>query len=313
MLPEQPIAVPQDAFDAAAALREQLGAVAGGRYTVGVGLKQAGGEFTDQIALFVYVQRKKPAGEVAQAEFVPPRFGDYVTDVVEARPTLISDATRYDPLRGGIQISREWTLADGIFAFPQGTLGGSVRSRTTGATQLLTCAHVVDSSGVNVVQPGQATPFPSADIVGKVLALRREVKPLLLDCAVIELNGLRGSQTTVQDIGSVQGVSTAVPALGEVVKKRGERTLLTNGFVVRLIPSLFVPAVESFEISGGVPTVTLFAGGGDSGSVVLNASNQVIGLLYAAPDQDLGPGLSSRGLAMPIHNVQEALQVDIAT
>jgi hypothetical protein len=59
MLPKQPIAVPQDAFDAAAALRTRLDAAAG-RYTVGVGLKQTGGEFTDQIALFVYVQEKSP-------------------------------------------------------------------------------------------------------------------------------------------------------------------------------------------------------------------------------------------------------------
>lgn len=33
----------------------------------------------------------------------------------------------------------------------------------------------------------------------------------------------------------------------------------------------------------------------------------------AIPAEDLGPGLGSRGLAMPIHNVQEALQVDVAT
>ena len=53
----------------------------------------------------------------------------------------------------------------------------------------------------------------------------------------------------------------------------------------------FVPAVDQFEISGGVPLrVTLFAGKGDTGSVVLNASNQVIGLLLLAiPDEDLWP------------------------
>jgi hypothetical protein len=88
---------------------------------------------------------------------------------------------------------------------------------------------------------------------------------------------------------------------------------LIHGFVVRLISSSFVPAIDQSEISGGVPFVTLFAGKGDPGSVVLNASNQVIGLLHAIPDEDLGPGLGSRGLAMPIHYVQEALQVDIAT
>jgi hypothetical protein len=313
MLPKQPIAVPQDAFDTAAALRTRLDAAAAGRYTVGVGLKQTGGEFTDQIALFVYVQEKKPASEVPEAELVPPEFGDYVTDVVRARPILIDDTNRYRPLRGGIQISREHTLADGIFAPSVGTLGATVRSRETGALQLLTCAHVVRQSDLNVYQPAQLFTSPDTNQVGTVFATRNEFSPLFLDCAVIDLNGPLDVEMSVQDIGRVQGVSTQLPALGEVVKKRGLRTLLTHGFVVRLIPSSFVPAVDQFEISGGVPLVTLFAGKGDSGSVVLNASNQVIGLLFAIPDEDLGPGVGSRGLAMPIHNVQEALQVDIAT
>ena len=103
MLPKQPIAVPQDAFDAAAELRARLDAAAAGRYTVGVGLKQIGGEFTDQIALFVYVQEKKSASEVPEVELVPPEFDGYITDVVRVRPTLIDDTNRYDSLRGGIQ------------------------------------------------------------------------------------------------------------------------------------------------------------------------------------------------------------------
>jgi hypothetical protein len=98
-----------------------------------------------------------------------------------------------------------------------------------------------------------------------------------------------------------------------MVKKRGARTLLTQGFVVRITPSVFVPSVNIIEVSGGVPFVTLFAGKGDSGSVLLNSNDQVIGLLFAIPVEDLGPGLGSGALTMPIHNVQEALQVDIAT
>jgi hypothetical protein len=312
VIPEQPIDVPRDALDTAAELRSRLNAAATGPYTVGVGLKQTGGEYTDQIAIFVYVQKKRAAKDVPEVERVPADFGGYVTDVVEARPTLLDDQARHDPLRGGIQISKEHTADDGIFAPATGTAGAIVRSRATGESLLLTCAHVVKLSDFNVYQPGQLFATPFTDIVGTVLGLRNEFNPLLLDCAVIDLNGSRAVQTTIEDIGAVQGVSTQLPALGEPVKKRGVRTLLTHGFVVRLISSAFLPAIDQFEISGGVPFVTLFAGKGDSGSVVLNSSNQVIGLLYATPDQDLGPGLGSRGLAMPIHNVQEALQVDVA-
>jgi hypothetical protein len=180
MAPERPIVVPQDALDAAEALRNQLNAVAEGRYTVGVGLKQTGGEFTDRIALFVHVYEKKPADEVPEPELVPREFGGYVTDVVQARPTLIDDTAPYDPLRGGIQISREQTASDGIFAPSTGTLGAIVRSRETGDPQLLTCAHVVKFSDVNVYQPGQQSASSGTDIVGTVLALRNEFSPCSL-------------------------------------------------------------------------------------------------------------------------------------
>jgi hypothetical protein len=313
MVPQRPIPVPFDAYEAAAALREQLNAAAITRYTVGVGLKQTRGEFLDQVALFVYVPKKKPVDAVAEAEVVPPEFGGYVTDVVEAQPMLIDDNARHPTLLGGVQISREHTIADGIFAPRVGTLGAVVRNRGTGRHQLLTCAHVVKLTGVNVYQPGQQSATAFSDIVGTVSALRHESGPQFLDCAVIELNGSRSAETAIQDVGPVQGVALQPPALGEVVKKRGARTLLTHGFVVRHIATSFAPAVDQFEISGAIPLVTVFAGGGDSGSVVLNASNQVVGLLFAIPDADAGNDLGRRGLAMPIHNVQEALQVDVAT
>jgi hypothetical protein len=233
--------------------------------------------------------------------------------VVESRPTLIDDQARYDPLIGGIQISKEYTIHDGIFAPPTGTLGAVVRNRGTGEHQLLTCAHVVKFTDFNVYQPGQLFATPFADKVGTVSALRNEFNPIFLDCAVIDLNGSRPAHASIADIGPVRGVSLAPPALGEVVKKRGVRTALTHGFVVRHISSASVPAVDRFEISGAVPFLTLFAGKGDSGSVVLNASNQVVGLLFAIPGEDLGAGLGSGGIAIPIHNVQEALQVDVAT
>lgn len=314
MFPEQPIPVPSDALEASIALRNRLNAREAGKYTTGVGLKQTGGEFTTQIALFVHVPRKLPPEDVPEGELVPPEFGGFVTDVVEARPTLIDDSARYDPLHGGIEISREQLAQDGIFAPRSGTLGALVTSRVNGGdTQPLTCAHVVKQTDIHVYQPGMTDTSPTTDIVGTVAALRNEFDPLFLDCAVIDLDGSRGGEAVIEDIGAVRGAVVDLPAIGEVVKKRGKRTLRTDGFVVRLISSQYVPAYDQMELSGAVPSVTLFAGGGDSGSVVLNSGDEVIGLLFAIPREDLGPKLSSGGLAMPINNVQEALQVDIAT
>ncbi|MBX9362260.1 hypothetical protein [Streptomyces sp. WAC04114] len=312
MLPEQPISVPSDAIEASSALRDLLNAREAGKYKTGVGLKQTGGEFTPQIALFVYVAQKRPSEEVPEGELVPAEFGGYATDVVEVQPVPIDDTARYDPLRGGIEISRERLIQDGIFAPPTGTLGAVVSSRVHGGeAQLLTCAHVVQQSDINVYQPGLVSISPFGDVVGTVEAVRHEFNPLFLDCATIALNGSRSAKPLVEEIGATQGAMVDLPPLGAVVKKRGKRTLLTFGFVVRLSSSGFVPAIDQIEISGAVPFVTLFAGKGDSGSVVLNANNEVIGLLFAIPREDLGAGLGSGGIAMPIFNVQEALQVDV--
>ncbi|AQA01351.1 hypothetical protein BVC93_01665 [Mycobacterium sp. MS1601] len=310
MIPEKPQPIPSDAIEAATALRNQLSS-AGTPFTVGIGFKQTGGEFTDRIALFVYVPRKMPLPDVPEHEVVPAEFGGYETDVVEINPALIDDESRYDPLCGGIHISRQYLLQDGIFVPRAGTLGAVVRNRATGQHQLLTCAHVARSTGLSVFQPGQGLPFSS--IIGTVADLRDTQNPLLLDCAVITPNGSRPLQAAMAGIGPVQGAAVQLPLLGEMVKKRGMRTGLTEGFVVRYIASSATPVFDQFHISGAIPLVSVFAGHGDSGSVVLNTGNQVVGLLYAIPSEDLGGGMSSSGLAMPIHNVLEALGVDIAT
>ncbi|MEK8144564.1 hypothetical protein NKH18_31350 [Streptomyces sp. M10(2022)] len=110
-------------------------------------------------------------------------------------------------------------------------------------------------------QPGQLFISPTTDIVGPVSALRNENDPLFLDCATIQLNGSRSSKAVIEDIGPVQGAWTQIPS-GDVVKKRGARTLLTYGFVVRVIASLFAPVIDQIEFSGSVPFVTVFCGKG---------------------------------------------------
>lgn len=50
---------------------------------VGIGFKQTGGHFTDQLALIVNVRQKLPAAELAPADIVPPQIDGVVTDVQE--------------------------------------------------------------------------------------------------------------------------------------------------------------------------------------------------------------------------------------
>jgi len=50
---------------------------------VGIGLKETGGEFTDQLAIVVNVRRKKPLAELAPQDVVPPEIDGVITDVQE--------------------------------------------------------------------------------------------------------------------------------------------------------------------------------------------------------------------------------------
>ncbi len=306
---DTPITIPPAAFAAADELRQRLEAAAPSKYLVGIGMKETAGRFEDRLAIFVYVDEKHPIQQVPEAERIPASVGGYVTDVAVFRPVPTTDVNRYDPMRGGIQISRPVPGNPVIGVVSFGTLGCIVRRRLDQQLLLLTCAHVVDALNQKMHQP--ALGETGAQVIGLSVDMRTAGAPLLHDFAVIEPNTLRGLQKTIEGIGPVKGVAIdAAATMNAVVKKRGARTLLTTGRVKRLIPG-GVPAVSLLEIISEPPG-QLFAGKGDSGSVVLNEDDDVVGLLYAVPNEDLGPELASRGLAIPIETVQATLQVDVA-
>ena len=306
---DKPIQIPPDALAAVHALRQRLDAVAPSKYTVGIGLKETGGRFQDRLAIFVYVDEKRPLEQVPEAERIPAEINGYVTDVVVYRPVRAADVNRYEPMRGGIQISRPASGGGVIGTVGYGTLGCIVRRWTDQKLLLLTCAHVVGSLNTKMHQP--ALGETGAQVIGVCVDFHDVGSPLLHDFAVVEPNTLRTLQKTIEGLGPVRGVAIdAAATLNGVAKKRGARTLFTTGRVRRLVPG-GVPAVSVLEISSE-PAGQLYAGKGDSGSVVLNENDDVIGLLFAVPIEDIGPELSSRGLAIPIETVLQTMQVDVA-
>jgi len=64
----------------ASGAEEQLRALPGVTH-VSVGLKETGGRVTDQLAIRVYVDEKKPPGDLAPAERIPPEVDGVPTDV----------------------------------------------------------------------------------------------------------------------------------------------------------------------------------------------------------------------------------------
>ncbi len=92
--------------------------------SVGYGLKQVGGNLTDEAALVVvYVREKKPPAELASSDEVPEEIDGVPTDVrviPRGRRFGTADTERHSPLVGGINVTN---LKVGPKGVGVGTLG----------------------------------------------------------------------------------------------------------------------------------------------------------------------------------------------
>ena len=125
----------------------------------------------------------------------------------------------------------------------------------------------------------------------------------LVDAAIARPLEDSAVENTILDIGSISG--TAVGTLGMALKKSGRTTEFTTGSVIQIDVTVDV------SYGGGLIarfTDQLMAGamseGGDSGSAVLNDSNNLVGLLFA--------GSSTTTIINRIENVFSALNLTLA-
>jgi len=287
---------------------------------VGVGYKYVKGQRTDEVAIQVFVEKKR---DVPRAERIPTQIDKVPTDVIEreivlhtlrvpvADVELQADTGRYDPLQGGISIGPCRAIGGYVYT---GTLGAIVRDNATGDAMLLSNFHVmcVDSGwsvGDTMANPSRVdTGACPADIVG---TLERAQLTNAVDAAVAR-HTARTTQCSIVDIGDVAG--TAGATLGMAVRKRGRTTGLTYGTVdtvslsvnINYGPSLGTMTLNN-QIGVTVDTAqsTQFGNKGDSGSVVVDGSRNVIGLHFA------GSTDGTYGVANPIAAVLAALNVSL--
>lgn len=266
---------------------------------VDVGYKYVNGKRTKNIAIRVMVAKKKKI--VSAKQRIPETIDGIKTDVIERVivPLVVRkplkdvaptpDNKKYDPLQGGISIGPDRSINGYVFA---GTLGCVVKDNSTGEERLLSNFHVmaIDDSwkaGDAMDQPSLVDGGSSSDKVGE---LTKAILSDHVDGALSTVNG-RGTACTIVDIGDVKG--TAVPKLDDAVRKRGRTTLLTHGFVDA------INGTVKIDYGDGIGTKTLsdqigirpdtkqnpmFSDHGDSGSVVVNANNEVVGLLFAGSE-----------------------------
>ena len=286
---------------------------------VDVGYKEVGGRRTDEIAIRVHVEAKRD--DVPEDQRVPAEIEGAVTDVLErkyelqvvARELDVSaqvDTTRYPTLQGGISMGPSRVVGGFVFA---GTLGAIVIDNVTNQHAALTNFHVacVDntfSHSDRMVQPSRVdTGSPPTDEFGTLL---RESLSAAVDGALVSVDASRTTSCQIVDIGSVKGTKAAT--LGMAVRKRGRTTGLTHGTVDGVAGSVSVDYGDGI----GVKTLTnqisiatdttqnpLFSDHGDSGSVIVDASGFVVGLLFA--------GAGTGTVANPIAAVLSELNISM--
>lgn len=258
---------------------------------VGIGLKETNNELTNEGAFRVYVDRKKAPAELPPDQVIPDEVLGVKTDVIEMDSTEpIADESEYRPLKGGIQI--------GNGTGSLGTLGCLARRTSDGVTVALSNHHVMFAQGKGVGdeigQPNlcescccscgdvgviAAGAIPTGGVAGRV------------DGAIATLKSGISSVQEINQIGVIAGTAQAI--FGEPVRKVGRTTGLTTGTISAVsdpASSTSGPTyVNQVRVApaAGVPK---FSDSGDSGSVIVNASNQVVALLWGG---NTGPSVAN--------------------
>ena len=297
---------------------------------VSVGLKATKGDITDQLCIRVYVKEKKNPNEIRASELIPREINGVPTDVNTVGVfEFTTDNTKYRPIKGGIQVTNRYIDVNDAGTGTQlsrGTMGCVAIDKTDNAPVLLSNWHVLTANtairGDRIFQPAPTSlpplslldlPYRPPDDTDKIAILRRHEISDKVDGAIAaidvssccnccgirysnEINGLSVSNRPPRN--TIVGDENA--ASGMTVFKVGQSTGRTEGVVVD-------DNYPSFQITKGGQTYNFvgqiaiqhtdhsraFSDHGDSGSVVINLDNKIVGLIFAA------------GQNVPVHGVQQ--------
>ncbi|MGH8196275.1 MAG: hypothetical protein ACREQ8_18045 [Woeseiaceae bacterium] len=232
---------------------------------VGVGLKETGGEFTDEIAFRVFVREKLDPAQLSDKDLVPQSVGGFKTDVLPPL-RIANDApvcgnerrtlSRHRPLQAGIAVSTTKNT--------YGTLGWFATLDADDTRVLLTNKHVLWDDTDEVVTDNLKTAQPQLDepstccccecgddnVIGETLLGVRNMSPLTdtsVDAAVARIDSglasnisLTITNDSTDEVLIVSG--TAAATVGETVRKIGARSGFTRGTVIHVGDLAAAPA-----------------------------------------------------------------------
>ncbi len=284
---------------------------------LGIGDKLTHGEPTGELALRVYVEKKKPRAKVdnpVPKVVVIPGVGEGITDVIELGrvvPELFTERVR--PAMPGSGL--------GHTAVTVGTFGCVVRKKgDANGLYVLSNSHVLANEGIaspgdGILQPGPVDGgAPNGDSFARLsdfvpFEFTETSFPNLVDAAIAKVRRRSwvGSKLRILDI-TPAGVSSTVRR-GMHIKKVGRTTDYTTGVIadvhLRLALKYHRPSGSGRGRVGFRDQVlcTRYSAAGDSGSVILNNNDKLVGLHFA--------GATSGSVFNRITHVLQLLDIEL--
>lgn len=278
-----------------------------------IGKKVIAGTETGRDAIRVGVTKKVPLAQLAPEDIIPKKIKGVDTDVFETKPIEALSTEKHRPMPGGVSGGHPKVTAGTISPF-----------RLNEILYIVSNNHVIAncnecSLGDQTWQPGKADGGTPADTIGhlsiwvpikfegdnstcpiakaivatlnflarifgsKTRIGTKSLQVNTVDCAVSRPLDDDDILEDILDIGKPTGFGEA--NINDAIKKRGRTSKLTQGTV------LDTSGVARVNYGSGRTAVfedqiitTAIAEPGDSGSLVLNEKNEIVGLLFGGSD-----------------------------
>jgi hypothetical protein len=305
------------------------------------GKKIVGGVTTDRYAIIVGVRKKitprtKAAAQLGINNVVPRKIDGIETDVIEVgdiKALAVDRTKKWRPAPGGVSI--------GHFAITAGTLGATVKKKGVPhiLSNNHVLANSNDAETYDpILQPGPYDGGTSEDVIGNLIDFAKinfagdpSTCPITrlaawsfnglarllhrrsrlgtyssetnkVDCAIARPLLEEDISDEILEIGKPAGFNLGALDVGQQVKKSGRTSGLNEGTILALDGVVSVGYDDKIAIFEDQILTTAIAEAGDSGSVVLNENNEIIGLLFAGSDMV--------AIVNRIENVIDALGLD---
>lgn len=298
----------------------------------GLGKKRVQGKEKDELAITVFVNKKLSLRRLPLVNRIPETLRipddrapggvlEFITDVQEARFNSLEYISKMRPAKSGVSI--------GHVDITAGTLGGLVRDVETGRVVILSNNHVLANSneasiGDSILQPGPHDGGVDPD--DQIATLTRFVPIDFSEGVENRVDGAIAAPISASDVlWNTIDIGPETPSdtrnvadadIGRFVHKTGRTTEHTQGFIqavfatIQVKYDLFQKATFVDQIvASQSPAEEPLSEGGDSGSLVYDAENKCIGLLFAgseASEQE-----PARTIINPIVYVLRELNIEL--